>query len=112
MAPQRLRIGKGAGCSVLVKYLRPSKEVGKAIVNPIPGQCLDDLVAMSHQETQQKDKRFRSIFSCSDTIPGVNLYAAAQWVAVKEGGDPNNFWDEAMPEGGAKAAAVTDNEEM
>jgi hypothetical protein len=76
MAPQRLCIGNGAHCSVLVKYLHPSKEVEEAIVNPIPGQRLDDLMTVSRQGTQQKGKSFRSIFFCSDTIPGVNLHAA------------------------------------
>ncbi len=45
-------------------------------------------------------------------FPGVNLHAAEQGVAVKEEGNPDNFWDEAMPERGAKVAAVPDNEDV
>jgi hypothetical protein len=97
---------------VLEKYLRPSKEVEEAIVNPIPGQRLDDLMAVSHQGTQRKGKSFKSIFFRSDTIPGVNLHAAERWVAVKEEGNPNYFWDEAVPERGAEVAAIPDNEEV
>ncbi len=33
-------------------------------------------------------------------------------MAVKEEGDPNNFWDEAVSVGGPKVAAIPDNEEV
>jgi hypothetical protein len=112
MAPQWLCIGEGEHCSVLVKYLRSSKKVNKVIVNPVPGHHLNDLVAVSRQETQQKGKSFRSIFFCSNTIPGVNIYAAEQWVAVKDEGDPSNFWDETVSKGGTKMAVVIDNEQV
>ena len=56
MAPraQKKRLGKGARCSILIKYLRPSQEVAQAIPNATDQQQLEDLIAtclgkMTHQ---------------------------------------------------------------
>ncbi len=43
---------------------------------------------------------------------GFNIHAAEQWVAVKDEGNPDNFWDEAVPERGTKVAFIPDNEEV
>ena len=40
-----LRLGEGARCSVLVKNLRPSREITERILNPLPRQRMTDLVA-------------------------------------------------------------------
>jgi hypothetical protein len=42
----RLCLGEGARCSVLLKYLRPSKVVAETILNPMKDQRLDDLIAV------------------------------------------------------------------
>jgi hypothetical protein len=77
----RLCLGKGACCSVLLKFLRPSKVVAKAIVNPVKGQWLDDLIAVSCEVTTHGGKSFVSIFFQSNTIPGL-LHSAERWVTV------------------------------
>ncbi len=38
---------------MLLKFLRPSKVVAEAIVNPTKDQQLDDLIAVSHEVTTQ-----------------------------------------------------------
>jgi hypothetical protein len=52
MAPiARLCLGEGARCSCLAKYIRPSKDVAAALVNPEPGRRIDDLIAISRDVT-------------------------------------------------------------
>ena len=69
MVPRaRLCLGEGARCSMLVKYLRPSKAVADAIVNPTAGQRVDDLIAVKREMTTRGGKNFLSIFYWSETI--------------------------------------------
>ncbi len=53
MRPMRARLclGKGACCSVLLKFLRPSKVDDEAFVNPTMDQRLNDLIAVSREVT-------------------------------------------------------------
>ncbi len=39
-----LRLGEGARCNVLVKNLRPSREIKECILNPQPKQRVTDLI--------------------------------------------------------------------
>ena len=55
---------------MLIKFLRPSKIVAEAIVNPTKDQRLDDLIAVSHEVMTRGGKMFVSIFYQSKTIPG------------------------------------------
>jgi hypothetical protein len=42
--PRTLRLGDGARCNVLVKNLRPSREIKERILNPQPKQRVTDLL--------------------------------------------------------------------
>ena len=64
----RLCLGEGPRCSVLVKYLQPSKTVDEALVNPVAGQRLDDLIAVKREMTTRGGKNFLAIFYWSETI--------------------------------------------
>ncbi len=104
MAPSaRLCLGKGARCSCLVKFIRPSKDIAAALVNPEPGRRIDDLIALSRDVTTHGGKRFVSIFFRSSTIPGL-LHAAEQWVKVEEQGLLDQLWEDVAP---AEAPAAT-----
>ena len=94
MAPTaRICLGKGARCSVLVKYLRPSKAVADAIVNPTAGQQVDDLIAVKREMTMRGGKNFYSIFYRSESIPNVLLSSAERWATVLEQGPDHLLWD-------------------
>jgi hypothetical protein len=99
-----LCLGKGARCSCLVKFIRPSKDVAAALVNPKPGRSIDDLIAVSRDVTTRGGKRFVSIFFRSSTIPGL-LHAAERWVRVEEQG-PGEIWREFLPIAEAPAATI------
>jgi hypothetical protein len=62
VARARLCLGKGAHYSILLKFLRPLKVVDKAILNPVKGQRLDDLIAISREVMTRGGKSFISIF--------------------------------------------------
>jgi len=103
----RLRLGEGARCSVLLKFLRPSKIVAETILNPVKDQRLDDLIAVSREVTTRGGKTFVSIFYRSDTIPG-RLHSAERWVTVLEQGTGEIWGGE--PEATTAAAPVVPNE--
>jgi hypothetical protein len=79
----RLCLGEGACCSVFLKLLQPSKVIAKAIVNPMKGQRLKDLITISREVTTHGGKSFFSIFFWSNTFPGL-LHSAKHWVTVLE----------------------------
>ena len=105
MAPSaRLCLGKGERCSCLVKFIRPSKDVAAALVNPEPGRRIDDLIAVRRDVTTCGGKTFVSIFLRISTIPGL-LHAAERWIKVEEQGPPDQLWEDAA-RAEAPAAAV------
>jgi hypothetical protein len=100
MRPPRARLclGEGARCSVLLKFLCPSKVIAETILNPVRDQRLDDLIAVSREVTTRGGRTFMSIFYRSDTIPG-RLHSAEQWGTVLKQGS-GKIWggeSEAMP---------------
>ncbi len=111
MAPSaRLCLGKGARCSCLVKFIRPSKDVAAALVNPPKlGRRIDDLIALSRDVTTRGGKRFVSIFFWSSTIPGL-LHAAEQWFKVEEQGPLDQLWEDAAPAEAPTATAAIDED--
>ena len=73
---------------MLLKFLRPSKVIAEAIVNPVQGQRLNDLIAVSCETTTRGGKTFVSIFfrsACRDVdvdvvlpqVPGLLLAICA-----------------------------------
>ena len=108
MAPiARLRLGEGACCSCLVKFVRPPKDVAAALVNPEPGRRIDDLIAVSRDVTTRGGKTFVAIFFWSSSIPGL-LHAAERWVKVEEEGPPDQLWEDATPSKAPAAAVYID----
>ena len=112
MAPSaRLCLGKGARCSCLVKSIRPSKDIAAALVNPKPGRCIDDLIAISLDVTTRGGKTCVSIFlrSSTITIPGL-LHVAERWIKVEEQGPPDQLWEDAAPSEAPAAAVYIDEQ--
>ena len=97
---------------MLVKYLRPSKAVADAIVNPVAGQRVDDLIAVKREMTTRRGKEFFSIFYRSESIPGVLLSSAERWATVLEQGPGHLLWDaDAAPPLPGRANLNTANEQ-
>ena len=111
MRPQRaqLCLGEGARCSVLLKFLRPSKVIAEAFVNPTKNQQLNDFITNNRDKvTTWGGKKFVTIFYQSKTIPGL-LHPAEQWAMVLEQGTGKIWGGE--PERTMAAAPVTLNKQ-
>ncbi len=112
MAPiARLCLGEGARYYCLAKYIRPSKDVSEALVNPKQGRRIDDLIVISRDVTTRGGggKTFVSIFFRSSTIPGL-LHAAERWIKVVEQGPPDQLWEHAAPAEAPAAAVYIDEQ--
>ena len=101
-------LGEGARCSVLVKLLRPSREVAEALPNTTAQQRLDDLIATRLDRTDRRGNNFESVFFTSVSIPGVILSCARRNCTVREEGHPYALWDvpTRATRGGRQANAV------
>ena len=92
-----LRLGEGARCSVLVKNLRPTREVTQRIINPSPRQRVTDLEA--HER----------IFFTSPLFPNLELHAAKKFPVVTQEGHGDRIWNTPLQADGTPAPAVTDD---
>ena len=96
--PPTLRLGEGATCSVLLKFLRPSREVSEKFPNAVPTQRLDDLVAVRFAVVTRGRSSYPAIFFTSPTLPGIQLQAARKKVKVLQEGHPGSYWERAEAE--------------
>ena len=83
-----LRLREGATCSVLVKFLRPSREVSKRFPNAVLTQRLDDLVAARFAVVP----RGCNLYPTTPTFHGIQLQAAKKKVKVLQEGHPGSYW--------------------
>jgi hypothetical protein len=87
-----LRVGEGATCSILLKFLRPSREMSERFPNALPTQRLDDLVAVCFAVFTRGRSSYPAIFFTTPTFPGVELQAAKKKVKVLQEGHPGSYW--------------------
>ena len=80
--PRTLRLGEGARCNVLVKNLRPSREINERILNPLPRQRVTDLVATRRGIITRGRSSYEAIFFTSPTFPNLELHAARRITIV------------------------------
>ena len=71
-----LCIGEGARCSVLVKNLRPMREVTQRILNPVPRQHVTDLVAIRHGNITRGTLMYEAKFFTSPLFPDLKIHTA------------------------------------
>ena len=84
--PLTLRLDKGARCSVLVKNLRPTREVTQLILNPAPRQGVTDLVAVRHRNITHSGLTYKAIYFTSPLFPDLELHAAKRFTVVTHKG--------------------------
>ena len=103
----------GATCSVLLKFLRPSKEVKERFPNVTVNQQLDDLVAVRQDIITRGRCAYLVVYFTSPTFPGLQLHAARNKTAILQEGDPGAFWDDvvgAPPPLGGELAVLGDQQ--
>jgi hypothetical protein len=105
-----LRLGEGARCSVLVKNLRPTREVTQRILNPAPRQRITDLVAVRRRNITRGGVTYEAIFFTSPLFPNLELHSAKRFTIVTHEGHGDRIWSTPLQTDGTPAPAVTDNE--
>ena len=65
--------------SVLVKNLRPTREVTQRILNPVPHQRMTDLVAVRHGNITRGTLTNEAKFFMSPLFPDLELHAAKKF---------------------------------
>ncbi len=101
-----LRLGKGARCNVLVKNLRPSREIKERILNPQPKQRVTDLIVTRRAIITRGNLLYEAIFFMSATFPDLELHAARKFTVVDAEGHPNRVWTTVLQADGTKATRV------
>ena len=91
------RLGVGATCAPLLKYLHPSNKISEIFSNPVAGQRLEDCVAQQRRDATRRGNTFNTIYFTSATAPGVKLYCATRYAVVKTEGAPEDFFEQGRP---------------
>ena len=105
-----LRLGEGARCSVLVKNLRPTREVSQRILNPAPRQRVRDLVAVRCGNITRGGLTYEAIFFTSPLFPDLELHAAKKLTVVMHEGHGDRIWRTPLQANGTPAPTVMDDE--
>ena len=106
-----LRIDKGARCSVLVKNLRPTREVTQHILNPALRQRVSDLVAVRCGNITCVGLTYEAIYFMSALFPDLELHTAKRFTVVtQEGQGDHCIWNTPLQVDGTPAPVITDNE--
>lgn len=113
MAPRRKkRLGIGAKCSVLYKYLHPTDIIKATVPNYGDKDRLDDLVAVKQDFVTRDGRTFKAVFFASATFPDeTGLYASVKYLKLKQEGHPDGFFDADDAPSAPAAAAVAATEE-
>ena len=91
----KLRLGEGATCSVLVKFLRPTREVKEKYPHNVPDERVDGLVAVRAGRKTRGRTEYPAVFFTHPEFPGVELSAAQNKIKVVAEGHPSGFWGDA-----------------
>ena len=110
MPRRTLCLGEGARCSVLVKNLRPTREVSQRILNPVPRQRVTDLVVVRRGNITRGGMTYKAIYFTSPLFPDLELHAAKKFTVVTHEGHGDRIWSTPLQADGAPAPAVTDDE--
>ena len=107
-----LRLGEGARCNVLVKNLRPSREITERILNPLPRQRVTDLVATRRGIITRGRSSYEAFFFTSPTFPNLELHAARRFTVVDAEGHPDRVWTTVLQSDGTEATPANPNPEQ
>jgi hypothetical protein len=109
MAPQKLRHGAGATCSVLLTRLHPAKLVSDKYTNLEHGRRLSDLICI-RQEDKIVSRRLQSCFVYRHgDFEGKELHAVGRWSKVEvEGNFIHYFGSNATNEDEEKDEGASD----
>ena len=88
------RLGAGAKCSVLIKFLHPSKLVKETLTNPRHNERLDDLIAIREErkKVNRKDQVVVAFRHCK--FDNQELHCVKRFVKVVNEGHPDHFFNE------------------
>jgi len=96
---QSKRLGVGAECSVLVKFIHPSRLVSQTIINPKNNQRLERLLAIREEKKKVHGKEMSCIIFRHDDFENIELYCIRRWVKVDKEGPETQFFEDPQEAG-------------
>ena len=95
--PQRLRLGVGAKCCTMLKYLHPAKLIDEKYPNRTAKSKLDDLLVIRQEIKKVNKKEQRCIVFRHGLFDGVELYCVQRWAKVLTEGAIEHLFDSSEP---------------
>jgi hypothetical protein len=88
---KKLRLGVGAKCSVMIKYLRPSKLVKDTLINRTDRERVKDLLAIRKEVKRSREKEQMCAVFRHSLFENKEIYAVLCWVKVEQEGPAHSF---------------------
>ena len=90
--PKKLRLGVGAKCTTLLKYLHPAKLIDTKYPNRTAQSALDNLIVIQQEVKKVNKKEQRCIVFRHDVFDGIELHCVQRWAKViVEGSEEHIF---------------------
>lgn len=89
---KKLNAGVGAECSVLIKFLHPSKRVKEVLINKTAKDRLENLVAVKSETRSVYWKQQSCIVYRHDLFPNEYLHSYERYCKVIKKGKPIDFF--------------------
>ena len=95
--PRPLIAGTGAECSVLLKYLHPSKRISEVFPNRTANERLDGLVAIKKDGRKVNKKMQQCIIFRHDRFPNEELHCVTRFCKVLKEGAVEDYFEVQVP---------------
>ena len=111
---RKKRLGIGAQCSVLSKYMHPAKTISDKYPNRTANHRIENLLCVKEDTKNVKRRQQRVIVFRHDDFEGVEIYCVRRWVKVIEEGAEEHLFQQAANEqqntGGPEAENAPEGE--
>jgi hypothetical protein len=105
---QKKRLGTGAICSVIKRFLHPSRTIQEKYQNIMTYDRLEGLIALRKEEKTIQNRACASIVFRHADFEGIELYCSERYAIVTEEGSPAAFFEgNAVPDAGNEAGQAT-----
>ena len=91
---RKKRLGIGAQCSVLSKYMHPAKEVSDKYPNRTAQHRIENLVCLREDTKIVKRRQQRVIVFRHETFAEMEIYCVRRWVKIINEGAAEHYFEE------------------
>ena len=91
------KLGVGAKCTILMKFLHPSKVIADKYPNQTAHSVMENCLCVGRDQKKIRNQEKDVVIFCHDDLPNKVIYCVPKWPKVNEEGAAEHFFEETMP---------------